>query len=299
MEIDALARLDEEIRLRGFSAKTVKAYLFHAGSYLSSGLNPRDYILKISSTKDPSTVNLAVAAIKFYYRNILKQDIELGYLKRPKRLPEVLTQDEASRIINANSNTKHRLILELLYGCGLRLSEIRNLRKEDIRHHDGILFVRQGKGGKDRIISLPFSLAGRLAPFLEEDGFPYVFRSERGGRLHPRTIQQIVKNACRKAGIKKHVHPHTLRHSYATHLLESGTDLRVIQRLLGHSNVKATEIYTHVSSAMIKKVVSPLDMLGFQPAAQPPALQAIQTNAQSAQNTPNLGTFNPNNAQKQ
>lgn len=280
---DALLRMETEMRLRGFSAKSIKAYVFHAGRHLSSGLEPREYILRLSETRDPRTVNLAVAAIKFYHRNVLKQDIELGYLKRPKRLPEAMTAEEVASLISSTENPKHRLILELLYGCGLRLSEVRNLRKDDVRPGELLLFVRQGKGGRDRAVSLPASLLERLAPLLMEDGFAYVFRSERGGRLHPRTIQQMVKDACRKAGIKRNVHAHTLRHSYATHLLESGTDIRVIQRLLGHSSVKSTEIYTHVSTAMIRKVKSPLDTLTAGPAAQ---------------NTPKAGAFTPNTAQK-
>lgn len=254
--------------LRGLSRKTVDSYALHVRRFLQNvspthGASREDveaYILSLSSSRDPRTVNLAIAAIKAFLK-LNNNPVGLRYLKRPKRLPEVLAQEEVLRMLSATANPKHRLVLQLLYGCGLRLSEVRNLRKEDVRPEEGVLFVRQGKGGKDRIVSLPASILRTLQPFLPEDGFPYLLRSERGGRLHPRTIEQIVKNAARNAGVRKRVHPHTLRHSYATHLLEGGTDLRIIQRLLGHSNVKATEIYTHVSAALIKKIVSPLDTL--------------------------------------
>jgi len=122
------------------------------------------------------------------------------------------------------------------------------------------VLVRQGKGMKDRMVSLPGSISEELQLFLSQY-FPFVFRSERGGKLHSRTIQQIVKSASKKADIRKCIHPHTLRHSYATHLLEQGTDLRIIQRLLGHADIKTTQLYTRVSTALIKNVKSPLDTL--------------------------------------
>lgn len=259
--MESMERLKQEMSIRGLSRQTQETYIFHAEKYLESGLSPKDYIQNLSLTKDPRTVNLSVAAIKFYHLSVLGQHIELAYMKRPKRLPEVLTQDEILGIIRLTSNPKHRLMLQLLYGCGLRLSEIRELKKEDVRPTDGLLYVRQGKGMKDRIVSLPESIAQSMKPFLTEDGYPYVFRSERGGRMHKRTIQMVVKQAASRAGITRRVHTHTLRHSYATHLLENGTDIRMIQKLLGHSNVKTTEVYTHVSTAAIRRVVSPLDRL--------------------------------------
>ncbi|MBI4173395.1 MAG: tyrosine-type recombinase/integrase, partial [Candidatus Aenigmarchaeota archaeon] len=208
-----MERLKQEMAVRGLSRQTAATYLFHAKKYAGSGLAPRDYLEKISATKDPRTVNLAVAAIKFYHLAVLGQRIELPYQKRPQRLPEVLAQEEVARMLCATTNPKHRLILQLLYGCGLRLSEVRDLQKADARPGEGLLFVRQGKGMKDRIVSIPGSIGHSLHPFLIDDGYPYVLRSERGGQLHRRTIQLVVKQAARKAGIKKHVHTHTLRHS--------------------------------------------------------------------------------------
>ena len=297
--MEDMEKLKQEMALRGLSKETISAYMFHAEKYLKSGLGPKDYLEKLSMAKDPRTVNLAVAALKFYHRTVLGQEIALSYLKRPKRLPEVLTQEGVSRMLSATKNSRHRLLLQLLYGCGLRLSEIGDLKKEDVRPAEGLLFVRQGKGRKDRIVTLPSSIMQQITLFLIEDGFPYVFRSARGGgRLHRRTIQKIVMLAAEKAGIKKPVHPHTLRHSYATHLLENGTDLRVIQRLLGHSSVKTTELYTHVSSAAIKKVISPLDrMMPTSPENTERNIASI--GSQKCAETPHKEDFSPKSAQKQ
>ena len=267
---DYLNSLILEMKSRGFSRKTIKAYALHVNQFFMSNKNFQElsieniskYFVSLTGKIDPRTINLRISAVKFFFKNVLKKEIEINYMKRPKRLPEVLTQDEVLCIFEATENPKHSLMLKMCYGCGLRVSEIRNLRKEDVRPKEGIMFVRQGKGMKDRIVSLPSSISEELQPFLLQD-FPYIFRSERGSKVHLRTIQMIVKNAAKKAGIKKYVHPHTLRHSYATHLLEAGTDLRIIQRLLGHSSVKTTEIYTHISAGLIKKVVSPLDRLNF------------------------------------
>lgn len=184
----------------------------------------------------------------------------LNYLKKPKRLPEVLTKDEVNRLISIVSNPKHKLILKLLYGCGLRVSEVVNIKKEDLRLSEGILIVREGKGKKDRLVTIPNSIIAELQSFVRLNNSQYIFGTFRG-KLNTMTIFQIVNYAARKARIEKKISPHTLRHSYATHLLEQGTDLRIIQKLLGHSSIKTTEIYTHVSTNLIKNIVNPLDTL--------------------------------------
>lgn len=264
-----IQKLELELKSRGFSAKTIKSYLFHVSCFLSrlgtcaSQDEIQKYFVHLSEKSDPRTVNLRISAVKFFYRNVLKRDLDINYLKRPKRLPEVLTKEEVVAILNCIINPKHRLLLETVYGCGLRVSEAAKLKKVDIRFRDGLIFVRQGKGKKDRAISLPSTLSKRLESYLllRNDDNPYVFDSARGGHLTVMSIQKIVDNAAKKAGINKNVHPHTLRHSYATHLLENGTDIRIIQRVLGHSDIRTTEIYTHVSTALIKNVKSPLDTL--------------------------------------
>ncbi len=268
-----IQKLEEEMRMRGFSPKTAKAYIFHAERFLDSCKNNpteeavKSYSLYLSSKKDPRTVNLALAAIRFYFLTILNKKIRITYMKRPKRLPDVLTKEETVRLILSISNTKHRLLVETIYGCGLRVSEAIKLKKDDIRFAEGTLFIRQGKGKKDRIVTLPLSISNRLEAYIlaRNDVNPYVFDSSRGGHLTTKSVQKIVEKATHKAGIKKNAHVHTLRHSYATHLLEAGTDLRIIQRLLGHADIKTTQIYTHVSTATIKNITSPLDTLGITP----------------------------------
>jgi len=152
------------------------------------------------------------------------------------------------------------MLVELLYGCGLRVSEAIGLKREQINFDEGLLTVREGKGKKDRHVTLPVSIRPKLKAYLDSrfDESPYVFNT-RSDHLHVKSAQIIVEEASKKAGIEKNVTPHTLRHSYATHLLEAGTDIRIIQRLLGHSDIKTTQIYTQISTQLIKNVRSPLD----------------------------------------
>lgn len=264
-------KLEIELKLRGFSRKTVKSYLFHVSRFLSFVRidAPEDeikkYFAELSERMGPRTINQRISAVKFFYRNVVGREIRVNFMKRPKTIPEVLTKCEVQKMISAIINTKHRLLIETVYGCGLRVSEAANLKKFDLRFEEGILFVRQGKGNKDRMVSLPLTLSKRLESYilLRNDENPYVFDSARGGHLTTMSIQKIVNSAAETAGISKNVHPHILRHSYATHLLENGIDIRIIQRLLGHSNVRTTELYTHVSNALIKNIASPLDALNI------------------------------------
>jgi len=265
-------KLKRELEIRNFSRKTIKSYLYFIAQYLEysqkKGLNEntvKDFIQKEISRKNPSTVSSEISAIKFFFNNILNQEIKLNHPKRNKPIPEVLTPEEINKIINTISNIKHKLIIKLLYGCGLRVSEVINLRIEDFNFDEGLIHIKLAKGRKDRFVKIPDSLKENLENFskiLEEKIF---FPSSRGGKLTTTTIQLIMKKASKKAQIKKRVSPHTLRHSFATHLLESGTDLRMIQKLLGHSDIKTTQIYLKISTANIKNIKSPLDniMQGF------------------------------------
>ena len=266
-----MQKLELELKSRGFSKKTVKSYLFHTKKFLSKNpcfenINDHDlqkYIVSRTEKEDCLTTNLHIAAIKFFFRNVIGREIDLKYLKRPKRIPEVMTKNETIAILNQITNAKHRLLIETIYGCGLRVSEATKLKKIDLRFEEEILFVRSGKGKKDRAIPIPLSLTKRLEYYIlaRNDSNPYVFDSSRGGHLTTMSVQKIVEKAVEKSGLKKRIHPHTLRHSYATHLLENGTDIRIIQRLLGHNDMRTTEIYTHISNALIKSVNSPLDAL--------------------------------------
>lgn len=162
-------------------------------------------------------------------------------------------------MINSISNIKHKLIIKLLYGCGLRVSEIVNLKKQNINFNEKLIKIKLAKGKKDRFVKIPFSMNNELKKYCELQNQEILFPSNREGKLTKDSIQKIVQNSAKKAGIKKRVYPHLLRHSFATHLLESGTDLRIIQKLLGHSDIKTTQIYTQISQASIRNIKSPLD----------------------------------------
>ena len=164
-------------------------------------------------------------------------------------------------MIDSTSNIKHRLILKVLYGCGLRVSEIINLKKNNINFNEKLVHIKLSKNKRDRFVRIPDSLVGELEAYIKLNNDEFLFPSNRGGKLTKKTIGKIVKNAGRKAEVKKQVYPHLLRHSFATHLLEAGIDLRIIQKLLGHSDIKTTQIYTQISQANIKNIRMPLDTI--------------------------------------
>ena len=263
-----LVKLEDELKLRNFSRKTVKSYIYEIKKFLeyskNKGLNERtakEYILKKLENKNPSSVSHTISIIIFFFENILKQKISIPHPKRNKKIPVVLTAEEIKKLINSTRNIKHRLIIRLLYGCGLRVSETVNLKKSDFDFNEGLIHIKLAKGRKDRFVKIPDSLKQELNNYTELNDNEIFFVSARGGKLTTATIRKIIKNSAKKAGINKNVHPHTLRHSFATHLLEQGTDLRIIQKLLGHSDIKTTQIYLQVSNQSIKNIKSPLDNL--------------------------------------
>jgi integrase/recombinase XerD len=263
-----LKKLEENLTLKNYSKQTIKSYLSHVKNYLkftqNKGINfesAKNFLLVKISENKPASVGHKVFALKYFFREILNQDLNLPNPKRNKTLPDILTIEEVRRIIDSISNIKHKLILKLLYGCGLRVSEVTNLRVRDVNFEEELIKIRLAKGKKDRFVKIPNSLKNELTHYVMLINVEILFPSQRGSKLTKKTIQKIVQNAARKAEIKKRVYPHLLRHSFATHLLEQGTDLRVIQKLLGHSDVRTTQIYTQISQASIKKVRSPLDNL--------------------------------------
>lgn len=267
-----MQKLETELKLRGFSANTIKAYLIHNSKFLEfigksensvSEDDIKAYIAYLMADRKlaPSSVALARSALKFYYDEVLGRDIvNIRTPKGTKKIPIVLTRAEVKRLIEGAGSKKSELMLKLLYSSGLRLSEAINLKIKDLELEERMGWVRHGKGGKDRMFILAEALVKELKKYIEKRKLSgYVFPNKEGGPLTPNNIQKIVARAALQAKITKKVSPHTLRHSFATHLLESGVGIRHIQELLGHANLQTTQIYTKVSTEELKKIRSPLD----------------------------------------
>ena len=211
--------------------------------------------------------NQMISAVKKFYGKICRSVIDPGKLSRPRpqhKLPNVLSKGEVKRILDSVANEKHRVILSLVYGCGLRRSEVLELLPSDIDRERQLIQIRQSKGNKDRVVPLSDKLVQMVDQYiLHYKPEKYLFAGQtRGSRYSPASLEKIFKAAFSKAGIKKNdITLHGLRHSYATHLLEAGTDLRYIQALLGHKSSRTTEIYTHVTTQSIQKIRSPFDDL--------------------------------------
>lgn len=213
-----------------------------------------------------SSLGVLVNALLYYFRMVLKRDTFEIRMPRPRKehhLPTVLTMEECFRIFSYVDNPKHKLLLLIGYGAGLRRSEIVTLKWQDILFEEHKIHVKQTKGNKDRIVMLPYSIVEVLRDYRKfYPNDDWVFAGQyKGEALSSRTVQQVMKNAVTKAGLEKKATVHTLRHSFATHLLEGGTDIRYIQQLLGHSSIKTTMVYTHITPKAAKKIVSPLDNL--------------------------------------
>lgn len=261
-----------------YSASTIKTYsealksflVFYREKSLSEITNEdviiynNNFILK--NNLSASYQNQIVNAIKLFFRTVQNKQIEVDKIHRPKRakiLPNVLSKEEIKLILNAHSNIKHKIMLSLIYSCGLRRSELLHLKFADIDSKRGIVIIRQGKGKKDRIVPLSLKILGLLRDYyIAFKPKIWLFEGQNQGEMYSEySLQSVLKQALQKVGTTKPVTLHWLRHSYATHLLENGTDLRYIQELLGHSSSKTTEIYTHVSTKSIQQIKSPFDDL--------------------------------------
>jgi site-specific recombinase XerD len=270
----------QEMRLRNLSPHTIDAYVHAVAQFarhfgrspeqLDSG-QARQYLLHLVEEQHASwsRYNQARCALQFLYRFTLKQDERFERLpcaRAPKRLPTILCPDELRRLFEIVAHhPKHKALLLTLYGAGLRISEALCLRPADIDSQRMFIHVRGGKGNKDRMVKLSVHLLATLRDYWRQcRPGSWLFPQDRDANraMDPATAERIVARAARRAGITRaRVSPHTLRHCYATHLLEAGTDLRSIQMLLGHTNLKTTARYTHVSDQHLRSVVSPLDRL--------------------------------------
>ena len=268
-----LDKLETELKIRGFSKKTVDAYVYHNRNFLNfikkepnsiEETDAKRYMAYLIADRKlrPKSVNLMLSSLKFFYKEIM-QNQAFNAVKAPKierKIPTVLTKDEIKRLIGAVSNQKHKLLIEFMYSAGLRVSECVSLKLDDLDLAEKMGKIRHGKGNKERYIILSNNLISHLNEYIKKkkDDTSYIF-SVNNRPITIRQAQKVVKEAAKRAGIKKRVFCHALRSSFATHLLEDGTDIRVIQELLGHSDLSTTQIYTKVSTQQLKKVKSPLD----------------------------------------
>jgi site-specific recombinase XerD len=268
---DFLSKLQTEIKIAKLSPYTLRNYLEFNKQLLDfANKNPdqieqqdvKEFLAEKMSERASMSNILFLASVRFAYSNLLGKDPTAG-IKRPKtekKIPAVLTKQGVLDLIESADTKKSKLILQLLYSSGLRVSEIVNIQKQDLDFEENIGWVRAGKGKKDRMFILSQKLSNKLKKYIEKHpDWGYVFSKNKP--LTTRNIQKIVQRATEKARINKSVHPHTLRHSFATHLLDKGVDLRRIQFLLGHSSIATTQIYTHVSKEQIKSIKNPLDEL--------------------------------------
>jgi site-specific recombinase XerD len=270
--------LRQELKLRNYSPKTIKSYRSHLRSFVAhfapqhprelSNEDIRRYLLNLIEVKKFSagSVNQVLNALRFLYVELYKRPLVLGDIPRPKKskkLPVVLSQAEVQRILNVVKNLKHRCLLMITYSGGLRVGEVVRLKPEDIDGERMLIHVQNAKGKKDRYTLLGNATLDELREYWKAyHPGKWLFAGQReGGYLSEESAQKIFKAAVAVAGIRKKVSIHTLRHSFATHLLESGVDLRYIQELLGHASSKTTEIYTHVSQRTIGQIVNPIDKL--------------------------------------
>lgn len=266
-----LIAVRNELCLRNYSPNTIKSYTRCLREFFGyagkAGLLPdipriKEFLLiKKEKNYAPQTLNLYINAIKFFYEQIRRvyQKIDLKFSKRPKRLPVVLSRDEIQRALAVIANHKHRTLVALAYGAGLRISEVVKLRVRDVQFNEGIVRVNAAKGQKDRLTLLPAKLMDDLkALAFKKEGMDYLFGSQRGGGLSARTAGKIFETALQKAEINKPATFHSLRHSFATHLLENGTDVRYVQELLGHANIRTTQLYTQVTDTHLRRISSPL-----------------------------------------
>jgi site-specific recombinase XerD len=274
---DPFERFREHLHLRGFSPRTRKVYLGHVRRFLTWAADAppgdivsraRAYLVFLVGERNVSRSyhNQAVSALKILLHGVQSAsalDVELPRPKREHRLPCVLDREETARFLDALRHPKHRALVTLMYSAGLRVGEVVRVRPEDLDVPRGLLRVREGKGSKDRVTLLSkraLALLGAYTEAFRPQG--WLFPGERPGRhLTARSVQKVIRACARRAGIAKRVTPHTLRHSFATHLLESGTDLRFIQELLGHASSRTTEIYTHVTSTHLSEIRSPFDQM--------------------------------------
>lgn len=277
---DALTKMKQQLILKSYSPSTIRTYMNEMGQFLQALKSEAADSFPVNRIKaylqycfeqlelSENTLHSRINALKFYYEQVLGRDRFFWEVPRPKKpqlLPKLLNEDEIRRLFNALTNKKHKAMLFTAYSAGLRVSEVVHLKIADIDSKRMQIFVERAKGKKDRYVNLSPLLLDILRRYVKEykpRPRVFLFESEQTFTAYPiRTVQQIFTNAKHKAGIGKAVGVHSLRHSFATHLLDKGTDIRYIKDLLGHFNIKTTERYLHVSKKQLVNIISPFDDL--------------------------------------
>lgn len=274
--MDLYDRINKECYRRRFSPRTTETYIKCIERFLNYCKKDLRYIgkkdvrlfLEYLSEKNSagSTLNVYHMALRFLFTQVLhkKMWIDIRYSKTPKRLPEVLSKEETRKLFESIKNPKHSFMIMFMYSAGLRVSELLNIKVKDLELEKAYGYVRNGKGGKDRLIVLSKRLIPVLKRIIQIENLEetdLIFRNNKNKKYSPRTIQMIIKKAVKKSGIKRKIHPHTLRHSFATHLIENGYDISNVQAMLGHKSPETTLIYTHIASPNLISTKSPLDEL--------------------------------------
>lgn len=276
MMMEEIKKFTQTIEIEHYSNETHKSYEYHIKKfvrYYGDNVTQENILRHLhylsNNGYSASSVNIARAALLYYANKSLNKNINpnnITTIKRAKPLPKPIGADIIEKIIDCTANLKHKIVLEILYGSGLRLGEVIKITWQDINFVEGILRVNHGKGDKDRLVKIGENVVRHLIDYKEmryNKNSNYVLDSQARPETHitKKTVQKILENSCKKLGIQGHYHIHQLRHSYATHCLEAGMDIRKIQEALGHSSPKTTMIYTKVTKDTIKGMISPLDLI--------------------------------------
>ncbi|MBO6793058.1 MAG: tyrosine-type recombinase/integrase [Balneolaceae bacterium] len=274
---ELLVKYKHQLTLKNFSESTIRAYTNGLHLFLnylnennikkvnSEHLSQFFYESKKANDYGYSMMKQLLASVKFLYHEVLKEPIDFDFnikMKKPSTIPEVLSVEEVQRFLNTFTNLKHKSIFTLCYSAGLRVGEILNLKISDIDSNRMQIRIHQAKGKKDRYSLLSPKVLVLLRQYATEyNPKEYLFEGQNGGKYSSASIQNLMRKHRKLANIKKRATPHTLRHSFATHLLDSGTDIRFIQELLGHKHISTTQIYTHVTTRSVKEIQSPIENL--------------------------------------
>lgn len=271
--VDIEEAVKRECRRRKYSERTIKTYIYCINRFLKfakkdiNRISKKDVRLFLESLSEKgmtvNTMNVNHMAIRFLFEDVLDKRIwiDIKYSKVPEKLPVVLTKEEVKKLFDVTENPKHKLMMQLMYSAGLRVSELINLKVNDIELEKNYGWVRSGKGNKDRLFIIADSLKDELRKFIDSRKTEWLFTSEREGKYNIRSLQQIIKRAAKKVGIESKISPHALRHIFATHLIEDGYSVTEVQSLLGHKSPETTFVYLHTASPNMIKIKSPLDTL--------------------------------------